>query len=129
MTQKQRQWTFVGLAFVLQAGWAFYVAKNESITTASRTSLLHGFLCALMTLISSQIMEWLYGLGKNPHVSIPLAIVGTATIIIGGAAVVHFINGTPQLLKTLMPLIVLGIPYYILYTFIIFKSNRNAVTS
>ena len=120
-----RKALFIGLAFVLQGAWAAYVSWSHGPAVWLRAALLHGLLCAGMTLISTSLMESLFALVGNPALGFVCAVLGTALIMLGGAALVHVLNGTPSIAATMAPLIAIGIPFYCSYCLLIWRARSQ----
>lgn len=121
-TAQGRRRIFVALAFLLQGLWAGYVAWDHGLILSLRAGFLHGLLCAGMTIISTLLMDTLFNLVARPWLGFLLAVTGTCVVMLGGAVVVHLINGTPDILVTITPLILLGVPFYIFYSYLIYRS-------
>lgn len=126
---RTRRAIFIALAFLLQGLWAFYVAREHGFATQLRSGLLHGTLCALATVASTLLMEVLYKLPNEPTAGFIFAICGTATVMIGGTSLIHLINGTPDILATIAPLVALGLPFYIFYSYLIMRADQQRRTT
>lgn len=120
-----RKYLFAAIAFVLQASWAGYANYPYGVHIAAQAALLHGFLCAGQTLVSALVMEFFYGCTRILWLKLGLPVFGTLLVLTGLATGLHWLNHTPDVLRTILPLLILGLPYYCLYTFLLWRADQN----
>ena len=120
-----RRRLFVGLAFLLQGLWAAYVARHHGGGAMLRSGLLHGGLCAAMTTVSTLLMDFFFNQARSPLIGLLYAVLGTTAVMLSGALAVHLINRTPDIPRTIAPLVILGVPFYILYSTLIYKTKKT----
>lgn len=119
----RRKWLFAGIALLLQGAWAMYSNFPAGWQIAGQAALLHGLFCGAQTLVSAMVMEFFYRLSKHPLLKLALPVAGTALLMIGLVALLHVLNHTPHILQTIVPTIVLGLPYYLFYTLLLWRSD------
>ncbi len=105
------------IGFCLWGGWAMYANFNHGMPVALMSGAAQGFQSAISTFFGSAFIEWLYEKCKNWKYSI---------LIVGGVGSIgsfmfmlmgHIVVGTPELLLTLMPVVVMATVYCFGYTY------------
>lgn len=106
----------VGLsAAIFYSAWAVYSNWDFGFYIASKAAAVQGATYSLSVLCSASLMETLFKVSSNFVVRFLTSSLGSGTIIFFGFLTFHIINGTPNIFMTMLPPIVIAIPYYILY--------------
>jgi hypothetical protein len=102
-------------AAVLYGGWAVLANSSHGWTLALRAGLVQGASSATTTLVISSLIETLFvALARSPART---AIAGALppTCSAGVHAVAHVLAGTPEILRTIAPSVVLGYVFAAIY--------------
>lgn len=105
------------IAGVLWGSWAFYVHLNYEFWVSATAALTQGLGSAFVGAALTIMMDYIAGISAWPRaikivasIFLPM-IIATAVII-----VLHMINGTPNIIKTILPSQPLGYFWTIAYT-------------
>ena len=112
-------------ALLLYGGWAFAANWSHGFGPASKAAATQGFVSFTIAFVVTSLMEWLSRTtdalwGKFARAA-GGAIMLTTTYTIG----MHWWMGTPEILNTVAPVIVLGGLYCILYSANLVREARK----
>ena len=124
--RRKRKFLFAGIAFFLQGGWALYANHRFGMTVAWQVAFLHGGMCTGQTLVSGTLMEWLFGISQQIWVKLALPVFGTTAVIVSLLIGVHCLNHTPDIVRTIAPVLLLAVPYYAFYTILLWRDERHS---
>ena len=95
-------------AAVVYGSWAGVANAGHGFAAAARAAMIQGASSAFTTLVISGVIEklvaWLRPSWSRVPLAAGIAASGTAVFHVG----VHFFNGTPRILATVLPSILLG---------------------
>ena len=101
--------------FVAYGGWAFWVNAPHSLEMGVMAGILQGsysFLLTLgMTLVMEYLMQKLSVVPGRAILTVILASSGTLSVAYG----IQWLNGTPEILLTILPGFVIGTVYSAVY--------------
>ncbi len=123
--QQARKYLIAAIAFVLQGAWAWYVNQPFGLQPALKAALLHGCLSAAQTLVSAVMMEFFFALARVTWLKLVLPVLGTLLVMVLLMGSLHWINRTPDIARTLLPLLFLGLPYYAIYTGVLWRTSNK----
>jgi len=90
------------LAFFIWGGWSFYI--NDAIIIVRVTSgLVQGISSFIITLVMVKIVTWLYYKINFTPLSLILPAMLTVLFTGSGLITIHYVFGTPYILKTVTP--------------------------
>lgn len=124
--QRTRKVLFAAVAFVLQGCWALYVNLPFGWHLALQAALLHGAVSAAQTLVSAMVMEFFFSVVRASWLKLLLPVVGTMLVMLLLVGGVHVLNHTPDIPRTILSLLVFGLPYYAFYTGLLWHAARRA---
>ena len=103
------------LGFVVYGGWAFWVNVGHSQAAGISAGLLQGSYSFFLTLCMTLVMEYLmFKFKRLPQRGLlTVSIVSIITFLV--AYSLHWLNGTPEILLTILPGFVIGLVYSIVY--------------
>ena len=127
-TARGRSLLLAAGAFVLYGGWAFVANVSHGAGEAVQALVIQGVLSFVSTLTITGAMEWAFGRGGDPTqrvlASLAAGSVPMYTLTIG----LHAALGTPELFRTVAPVLVLGTVYCSVYSLGLLRMSRaNAV--
>ena len=99
-------------------GWAFFVNQSAGIEMGLRAAALQGGYSFLLTLSAALVTEKL-------HQSLParhsrwLTVAATSAVVGAVAFGIHYLNGTPHILVTILPGIVIGALFTTMYVVVL----------
>lgn len=112
-------------AGVLYGGWAFAVNLAHGASTAARAGLVQALSSAFTTLVISGASEVLRRrLGTGPRgLVLAATLPPTATALVHLSA--HLLNGTPAVLRTIAPSVIIGYVFAAVYALAAHRSARR----
>ncbi len=109
------------LAFVLWGGWAYVVnggANTETVRGAPlAAAITQGCGSFIATLIMVRLVSWLYNLLPVTFMRMILPAIITATITGSCLATAHAIVGTPEIIRTIAPALIVAFCFNLYTTF------------
>ena len=113
--QIRRVLFFAVSAFLLYGGWAVFANLRHGRHTSLTAGLTQGLLSLVSTVILTSAMETVFS-RLSPGVARFMATgLGPITTTLLLMAVIHFVTGTPEIAATMLPSIVVGYAYSIIY--------------
>jgi penicillin amidase len=104
------------IAFLLYGSWAVYANNEYGLLITLRSGLTQGLLSMTVTMVMTLAMEKVFSRIKPAILRFILTALGPLVTLITLMAFVHWIVGTPRIIKTIFPSVVIGTIYCILYT-------------
>lgn len=101
-TSKQYNLISAFFAFCIWGGWSFYI-NDSSIFTRTISGLAQGISSFIITLIMVNFVTWIFYKNYFPSLRLILPAVLTVTCTGSVLIAVHFLVGTPNILKTVTP--------------------------
>ena len=124
--QQKRILFFSVGAFFLYGGWAVFANSQHGL----RRGLLSGFAQGLMSLLSTALLttgiERLFLWLEPGRGRFWMAGLGPCWAVCSLMSLVHWLLGTPEVLKTIMPSVVVGTLFAISYTLGLTRLERQA---
>ena len=104
------------LAFVVYGSWAIFANWEYGIKKSLIAGLTQGLMSFLITTFMTFLMIWLLNRGSSRWMSFLYAVICTNTVTITSLVVAHLIAGTPEILLTIMPSMIIGFVYIVSYS-------------
>lgn len=129
MIQSPRNWLKAAVvACVVQGSWAAYANHGAGLRAALRATVAQAvyafFGAAFMTLL----MEWLFSLPARPAARFAASTLGSMSTMLVVLVTVHVVNGTPNLVLTMVPSLVILVVYSTLYSASLLRKLRASTT-
>ncbi|MBL4671351.1 MAG: hypothetical protein JKX81_03755 [Arenicella sp.] len=110
---KNRRMFITGiLSAIIYGLWAYYV--NQGLPTALASSLAQAISSFIGGYLVAGIIEFTFSITPKPW-RFPVSAFIPYAITLSIYALVHKLVGTPDILSTILPNIIIGTPYFILY--------------
>ncbi len=106
---------FAASAFLLYGGWGVIANLHHGRSKSLSAGLTQGLLSLVSTAILTSAMETVFRRLSPGVVRFVAAGLGPVTAALLLMAVVHFFTGTPEIVATMLPSIVIGYAYSIIY--------------
>lgn len=122
MTTKVQTLLSVLISFSFYFIWTWYANSlvSDNFTLLLRTAFIQGTYSAFMTLTFTSLLTWTLSkmkCHKHPFIAIvPPLIVQSSTVFL-----INYLNGTPNLMLTILPSIFFTAVYGIVFTFSLLK--------
>ena len=102
-------------AFVLWGGWAYYINGGSANPASLKAAGVQGSASFIITLLMVRAVTWLHG--RLPSGTIQAWLPSVITLSCTGSALIaiHLLAGTPQILPTIAPALLVG-GLFCLYT-------------
>lgn len=95
--------------------WAYCINLSADEDIAVRTALVQGSYSFVLTLSFSFIIEWLYTVFKSLPYRIWLVGLTTCVLMYLSSWCIHTLNGTPHIVLTMLPGVIIGTGYSAYY--------------
>ena len=102
--------------FLAYGGWAFYVNYAHGLDAATKAAFTQGSYSFIVTLVMTLLMEYLFRLLSNPGLRFCVTFFGTCAVLYSSSWGVNVLAGTPEILMTILPGVVIGTVYTFVYT-------------
>ncbi|MGI9286647.1 MAG: hypothetical protein ACR2P1_14775 [Pseudomonadales bacterium] len=102
--------------FLAYGGWAFYANYAHGVDAATKAAFTQGSYSFTVTLVMTLLMESLFRLLSNPALSFCTTFFVTCTILYSSSWGINVLAGTPEILMTILPGIIIGTVYTFVYT-------------
>lgn len=112
-------------AFALYGGWTLFANWHHGSATALRSAIVQGLFSALLTFVLVLAMEALHRRLAHHRHGAALTILICAGTCQGTTAAIHLAIGTPELLTTLAPTILIGGAFIITYVLALHRATRT----
>ncbi len=113
------------LAFVVYAPWAFFANLGHGSARALRAGCTQGVLSFVLTLTLTQLMEALFRIPRTPWRGFGLALAGAVCVSSLLNVSAHAIAGTPEILRTVAPVLVIGTAFFVSYGLNLVRVSRR----
>ncbi len=125
MTSLLRSTLFAAIAASFYGTVAYFANNTHGHATALTAAFTQAAASGLVTFLSVALIETLFNIPNKAVFKYLLSAAGSGVIILGIFVLFHRVTGTPNLLETLLPIIVLGTPYISLYPLMLLKKDKN----
>jgi len=105
---------FVG--FIFYGGWAYFVHMDYSQEIAIKAFFTQGLISFFVTLVLTQFMEVLFAYIKGYKLAYWFVAVLTSSLVAIISLLVNLLVGTPEVLMTILPGLILSTVYSFSYT-------------
>ncbi len=78
--------------------------------------LTQGLMSFLITVFIVLLMIWLFDRGRSPVTKFLFAVIGTNTVGVGSLTAAHLLAGTPDVLQTILPSMLIGTAMTVVYS-------------
>jgi hypothetical protein len=102
-------------AFFIFGGWAVFANMQHGLHQKLSAGLTQGLLSLVSTAILTSAMEMVFGRLSPGATRFMMTGVGPITTTLLLMAVAHLLTGTPEILATMLPSIVVGYAYSLSY--------------
>jgi len=102
-------------AGLIYGSWALYINSGHGLDAAFRAAGAQAALSITATLTAVLFLEWVFARFSNP--SAGYWVSGASTAALGGGAMAagHYAAGTPEIIPTIAPSVVIGTTFYFVY--------------
>lgn len=107
------------LSAILYGLWAYYV--NYGLSTALASSIAQAISSFIGGYLVAGVIEFTFSITRKPW-RFPISAFVPYGLTLATYALIHRFVGTPDILSTIMPNIIVGTPYFVLY---VIKLERN----
>lgn len=115
--------------FLAYGGWAFWVNLNHSLYAGVKAGLTQGSYSFTLTLTMAFLMEWLFGLSRQPRVQFVSTFGLTCLLVYSSSWGVNALTGTPEIFLTILPGAILSTLYTLSYTLTLLKLHQQPLTA
>lgn len=129
MTERTRRCLLAFGACCLYGGWAFVANRPYGVAAACRALFTQGSISFASTFVLTLLMDTLFHRSTRPAMQVGLAITGACLTMVVGNVGLHWLLGTPALLATITPVLVLGAWYCSLYSVGLWHQQRRRQTT
>lgn len=113
--QIRRVLFFAVSAFLLYGGWAVFANLRHGRHTSLSAGLTQGLLSLVSTVILTSAMETVFSRLSSGVARFIATGLGPTTAVLLLMAAAHFVTGTPEIVATMLPSIVVGYAYSLIY--------------
>lgn len=107
---------FVGIfTAVFYGSWAAYSNWDYGLAVSGKAAIVQGIAFGIAATCSATLMEMLFGVSRNLIIRYLSASLGAGLIMLTIFIIIHRVNGTPNILMTILPPTIIATPYYALY--------------
>jgi uncharacterized membrane protein (UPF0136 family) len=122
------------VAGLIWGSWAYYVQHKYGFVVAGKAALTQGIGSAFLGSALTITMDLIYKIESWPlAVKVPASVMLPMILATIALATVHYISGTPDIIKTMLPSQPVGYAWTLIYTLklynIIYKPKRNEAQS
>lgn len=105
------------VAFVIQGSWAVYANHEFGWGKSLPAGLVQGLCSSAMTYLSTILIEYILYIASAAASPLRFAAASVSTIVFIAAVqnLAHWLAGTPQIVKTILPAVLIGGIYCIVY--------------
>lgn len=103
-------------AFFGFGAWGYFANLDAGQEIALRSGLVQGGMSFLLTFVGSAIMEFMVKLSENNLTRFLLAVITNLVAVYGFVISGHLLNGTPNILLTILPGLIITCIYCISYS-------------
>lgn len=119
---------FIGLiAFFLYGSWAFYINSDFGHAVALRSGIAQGMLSFSVTTMMSYAMEFFYNRIAWRWCRFVITAYFPLICVLYFMAFVHFLIGTPNIIETITPSMVIGTLYCTSYTIGLSRLSKRII--
>lgn len=106
------------VAFFIQGSWAVYANHEFGWGKSLPAGLVQGLCSFAMTYLSTMLIEYILYVASAAASPLRFAAASASTIVFIAAvqSLAHWLAGTPHIIKTILPAVVIGGIYCIVYT-------------
>ncbi len=105
-------------------GWAYLVNQSAGVLMGARAGLIQGSYSFALTLGMTLVTERLYHRLPESHAGLSTIVIVSATTWCVAFSI-HFANGTPMIVPTILPGFIIGIIYTAVYVAALRKGNMR----
>jgi hypothetical protein len=127
MNQTSRRYSFISaaFAFVLWGGWAYYINNSTGLTTQWISAFTQGLASFTITLVMVKSVTSIYWKFSPHAVRLILPTVLTVSATGTAGAMAHLAVGTPRILATLTPVLIVAFSFCLFTTWKLYCRERN----
>jgi len=115
--QKKSNSVILGaLAFIIYGSWAIFSNWEYGLKKSLTAGMTQGLMSFLITTFIAFLMIWLFDQGRSHLMRFLYAVGGTNAVAITGMVVAHLIVGTPDILQTILPSMIVGFAMTVSYS-------------
>ncbi|MEO0973249.1 MAG: hypothetical protein AAFX85_09150, partial [Pseudomonadota bacterium] len=103
------------VAFTCYAAWALWANRTHPPDARHLAAVTQGLYSALVTLLLTTLVEWLYRGHLTRTWRLTRCILGSVVLLVVSSVAVHTVAGTAELWLTVLPSWIFGSAYAVLY--------------
>ncbi len=96
--------------------WAFYINYQSQADMALPSALIQATYAFVMTYLGASLMAFFHSYGKSKLGRVTYSVLASNAVLYSFIICIHRLNKTPEILFTLLPGLLIGGVYSILYT-------------
>lgn len=97
-------------AALIWGSWAAFVHRNFELHILLKAAFTQAFLSAFFTLMGVTLLEAIFARAPEP-VRVPFSALSTFAFVLVSVLVIHTVSGTPNVLFTVAPTMILSLFY------------------
>ena len=98
-----KNWLKIGIiAFAVQGSWTLWANWGHGLEKAAPSALMQGIFSGISASIMTLLMDMLFRLIRPSRLRPPICIMLTSISMVCVLTALHFLIGTPEILKTLL---------------------------
>lgn len=110
------------VAAVIYGGWSFFANDGHGAAIATRVMLAQAATSFALTFVTTALIEGIHARVGRRRLGIAATILGTFGLLQGFNVAVHLAVGTPELLRTLAPNVIVGATFTTVYTLAVHRA-------
>jgi len=116
-------------AAIVYGSWALYANWDHGLSSAVKASLTQAAMSFFFTAFISSLIEYLFTLSQRLLFRFLLPVFGASALTSSLLVLAHVMVGTPEIVRTILPSIVIGFIYGVGYTILLIYKSRSSVES
>ena len=117
--------TIMGLgALLLYGGWAFAANYPHGFGAAIKAAATQGFISMTITVAVTAIMEFVVRRVSSGALQVIAPFAAAEALGVGYTITLHLLTGTPELLRTVLPVLSIGAVYCLTYSLNLAREAR-----
>lgn len=115
-------------AFILWGGWSFYVNAQVGFKAGLVSGLTQGICSFMITLFIAYLIEKQFNFYQNDILKLCLPPVCTVLLTGSCLVAIHHFIGTPNIIKTLVPVLTVAFLFAVVTNFKLYKTQKSHIT-
>ncbi|MEM8594426.1 MAG: hypothetical protein AAGF06_06385 [Pseudomonadota bacterium] len=111
------------LSAILYGGIAYYVNSEHGRHAALIAGFTQAVASAVVTLSAAFLMTWMFAWPAQPRLKFLSSSLGSGVIVLSVFVVIHTIMVTPNVMATILPGLIIGTSYFLLFSLALYKQR------